>query len=147
MENLPDWYKLIFNWCRKHKHKGYGLTLPFLVGGTNVSSIAELLTNISDAETPEKVIIRFCHDRHEYVLALDDSYYPVSNHLTGTNNLLYDDDKIESFKSFAEVVFYLSERYLEPVTAGFYSKNMKTNEWETFSKEDISFMNDSLTKQ
>lgn len=146
MENLPDWYKLIYSWCRKRKPKGYGLTLPFLVGATDLTSVSELLDDIRSRQTPEKVIIRFCQDRQEYVLSLDDVLHPVSTHLSGENNLLYDDDYIESIKLFSKVVDYISEKYSAPINQGLYSKNMKTNEWEVFSEEDINFINDSLAK-
>ncbi|WP_020597834.1 hypothetical protein [Spirosoma panaciterrae] len=146
MENLPSWYKLIYSWCRKRKPKGYGLTLPFLVGATDFPSVSELLNDINSKQTPEKVIIRFCQNRQEYVLSLDDVSYPVSTYLSGENNLLYDDDYIESIESFSKVVDYLSGKYAAVINAGLYSMNMKTNEWEVFSGEDINFINDSLSK-
>lgn len=146
MDNQPSWYKLIHYWCSKRKPKGYGLTLPFLIGSTELSTIEELLSEISDTKTPESIILRFCCDRQEYVLSLDDSSYPLSTHLSGQNNLLYDDEKIESFETFAEVIDFLTEKYSPIISCGLYSKNMNTNEWESFSNSDNDFISKALTE-
>lgn len=146
MDNQPSWYKLIQYWCTKRKPKGYGLTLPFLIGATELSTIEELITEISNTETAESIILRFCGDREEYVLSLDDSLYPLTNHLSGQNNLLYDDEKIESFKTFTEVIEFLNEKYSETINSGLFSKNMQTNEWEIFSSDDNDFISKALTE-
>jgi hypothetical protein len=54
MIDLPSWYKLIYYWCITRKPRGYGLTLPFLVGATEFLSVKDLLTDISNTETKEK---------------------------------------------------------------------------------------------
>jgi hypothetical protein len=146
MENQPSWYKLIRYWCSKRKPKGYGLTLPFIIGATELPTIEDLLTEISNTKTTESIILRFCCDREEYVLSLDDSSYPLSNHLAGQNNLLYDDEKIESFKNFSEVIEFLNDKYLGTINSGLFSKNMKTNEWEIFSSDDNDFISKALTE-
>ena len=146
MDDHPSWYKLIHYWCTKRKPKGYGLTLPFLVGATKLSTIEELITEISNIETSESIILRFCGDLEEYVLSLDDSSYPLTNHLSGQNNLLYDDEKIESFKTFTEVIEFLNNKYSETINGELFSKNMQTNEWKTFSSEDIDFISKALTE-
>lgn len=146
MDNKPSWYKLIHYWCSKRKPKGYGLTLPFLIGATEFSTIEELLTDVSNTETAEKIILRFCGDREEYVLSLDDSSYPLANHLSGQNNLSYDDEKIESLKTFTEVIEFLDEKYSGTINSGLFSKNMQTNEWEDFSSNDNDFISTALTE-
>lgn len=146
MDAPPSWYKLISYWCTKRKPKGYGLTLPFLIGATEYSTIEDLLTEISNTKTAECIILRFCGDREEYVLSLDDSSYPLINHLSGQSNLLYDDEKIESFKCFKEVTNFLTEKYSDSINSGLFSKNMQTNEWEIFSNDDKDFINKALTE-
>jgi hypothetical protein len=146
MDDQPSWYKLIHYWCTKRKPKGYGLTLPFLIGATEFSTIEELITEISNTETAESIILRFCGDREEYVLSLDDSSYPLTNHLSGQNNLLYDDEKIESFKTFTEVIEFLNKKYSETINSGLFSKNMQTNKWETFTSDDNDFITKALTE-
>ncbi|HEY0055993.1 MAG TPA: hypothetical protein VGB63_11600 [Pedobacter sp.] len=70
--------------------------------------------------------------------------HPLAEHLPGQARLLYDDEKIESFKTFTEVVDSLEDQYSETIKKGLVSKNMQTNDWEEFSSDDKTFISKAL---
>jgi hypothetical protein len=140
-KSTPTWYKLIEHWCRQRIPKGYGLTLPFIIGVTNNPNISHLLTEIKDSEQDENIILQWCGDLNEYVLSLDDNAHPIAEHLSGEKALLYNDDKIESFKSFDEITSFLEGKYSQRIQDKTFSKNKRTDKWEAYTPADNEFIN------
>ena len=139
--NFPVWYKLIHYWCRQRVPKGYGLTIPFIIGATDNLTIATLLNEIKESQLADKIILRICHDLNEYVLSVNDNNNPIANHLNGEKSLLYNDEKVESLNSFNEVVIYLESKYSKIIIDKTYSKNMRTGEWEEYTQSDMEIIN------
>ena len=137
----PTWYKLIEHWCRQRIPKGYGLTLPFIIGVTKSPTISHLLTEIKNSEQDEKIILQWCGDLEEYVLSLDDNAYPIAKHLDGEKALLYNNDKIQSFKSFDEITSFLDGIYSQRIQDKTFSKNKRTKDWEAYTPADNEFIN------
>lgn len=132
----PVWYKLIHYWCRQRVPKGYGLTIPFVIGSLEGMTISDLLHEIKESQLTDKIILRMCYDLEEYVLSVDDIDNPIASHLSGEKALLYYDKKIESLKSFEEVIAYLDSKYSERIASETYSKNLRTRDWETYTSVD-----------
>lgn len=146
-KNIPLWYRLIHYWCRERIPKGYGLTLPFIIGAMNDSSISQLLSEIRNSSLEEKIILRKCDDLDEYVLALDEQAAPISLYLSGDKALLYNDSQIELLSSFQEVVGFMESIYNKHIAAKTYSKNIKTQSWEQYSSNDIEMIKAICSKQ
>ena len=145
MENTnPLWYKLIYYWCRQRVPKGYGLTVPFVIGATSNMTISKLLHEIKDSDINEKIILRFCEDLNEYVLSVDDKEYPIAQHLIGEQGLLYSDEKVESFESFDDVITFLESKYSNIIDDETFSKNMKTEKWEKFTSADLKTIENAI---
>ena len=140
----PIWYKLIEGWCRQRIPKGYGLTLPFIIGATKGLTLSQLLSEIKDFAQDEKIILQWCGDLNEYVMSLDDKDYPIATHLSGEKGLLYNDDKIESFNSFDEIVSFLENKYAQRIQDKTFSKNKRTGEWEAYTPADKEFINNVI---
>lgn len=138
---VPLWYKLIVYWCRQRVPKGYGLTIPFIIGTFGDKTISELFTEIKDSKLDEKVILRMCYDLNEYVLSIDDINNPIATLLDGEKALLYNDEKIESFTSFNEIIAFLESKYSQVIAEKTYSKNVRTGEWEKYTPSDIDTIN------
>lgn len=144
LEGKPNWYKLIFFWCRRHTPTGFGLTLPFIVGAIENMTITKLLIEIKDSNFEEKIIIRECSNLNEYVLAFDEIKNPISQYLLGEGGLRYENDKLESIGSFEEISNYLEDRYASPILNKTFSKNIRTNMWEEYNQDDNDIIDKAL---
>ncbi|MDL2228573.1 hypothetical protein LJC30_06780 [Odoribacter sp. OttesenSCG-928-L07] len=133
-----NWYLLIYDWCRKNKR--YGLTIPFLIGATKLSSIENLLNEINDTETPEQILFCYCDDLSEYILGLNDI-----NSCECYNNLYYD-KSINNIEILSKLIYLLNDQYSEIIDKGLFSKNLSTGVWEPYTKNDIDFIRRTLEK-
>lgn len=130
------WYKLICYWCQKRNPKGYGLTIPFIIGVEEKMTISQLLTAVKNSDYDYKVILRWCNDLNEYVLSIPDEYTnPFVDRMNGDKSLLYAEEELSSL-SFNEVVRFIENKYSDIIERENYSKNMSTRDWEPFTKKD-----------
>lgn len=144
--SFPLWYSLVFNWCKVRIPRGYGLTLPFILGAIKRDNIPDLLKEIRDADLQEKIIIRMCYDLNEYVLSLDEPIHPIAPYLKGYGSLLVNDKELEALISFEHLVTFLDQKYSSMVSEQKYSKNIKSAQWGPFSNADAIFI-DSVTSR
>jgi hypothetical protein len=133
---MPNWYNLIHYWCREHKPKGYGLTIPFIIGAQENITISELLEEI--VKSDKKVILQWCNDLQEYVLSLDDLTNPYAKYLHGEGGLKYYDEKIEELGSLDDVISFLEKKYSDCIKNKCFSKNKSTKTWQVFTANDLN---------
>ncbi|MAL16850.1 MAG: hypothetical protein CL670_07330 [Balneola sp.] len=137
----PTWYKLIVTWCQERKPKGYGLTIPFVLGVEIDLTIQELLTEIKDSEYEFNIILQRCEDLDEYVLSIPDKYTnPFVSKMKGDGSLRYNEEELIKLNSFQEVIDFISEKYEKVIAKKKFSKQMVTGEWGYFDEDDLQFI-------
>lgn len=144
MINKPVWFKLIHYWCRAKKPKGFGLTIPFIIGAEEDKTISDLILEITKSD--KKVILQWCNDLQEYVLSFDDQTHPFAKYLEGEGGLMYYDENIEEMESISDVISYFEKRYSDCIKNKAFSKNKMTKTWQGYTDEDLSFIRTVLSQ-
>lgn len=145
--NYHIWYNLLDFWCNEKRPKGYGLTIPFLVGATGIIGINELLTEISNTKRKQLVVIQFCHDLWEYVLSLAEETELQESNYKNFGYLLINDENLKKYDSLKQVIEILNKRYEPMILNKNYSKNKFTGEWYSFSNDDIHLIKEITDKK
>jgi hypothetical protein len=137
MKEPPKWYLLVEYWCQIRKPRGYGLTIPFVIGSIGSIDIKELLLDISNIKCPEYIILRYCPYLEEYVLSFDKWLSSCSDRLKSFDNLIiYDEnDIIEKMNSIDELADFFNERYSKYISESKFSLNTN-HEWIEYTEED-----------
>lgn len=129
-----EWYNLLDYWCNKKSPRGFGLTIPFLIGATKAKGTRELLMDIDRTETEKLVVLRFCSDIWEYVLSLPNAPKSFLQNYKRFDQLAIHCDYLDKLNSIEELVDHF-ERYNEVISNKKFSWNKDCRDWEPFSEQ------------